>query len=164
MKRLKPVLQVVSDSLAFLGGGPKNASLVERISELARGVKQLAKSLGVVVLLLAQTSRHAGDGSEEVSITDARDSGAVEDSADFLIGCWRPELRTGISAEAFMDVEGEFWLRILKARRGLQDKFHVRFEGETLRILESEPVRTKSGLAPRVRLRPERGSVGASRK
>lgn len=138
LKKLKPVQLVVIDYLAYLGGGPKNAGIVERTSELARSVKQLAKNLNVVVLLVAQTSRKAGDGSEEVTITDARDSGAIEDSADFLIGCWRPELKAGISTKDFMDVQGDLWFRILKARRGLQDRFCVRFEGETLRVLEPE--------------------------
>ena len=136
LKRVKPVRLVVIDYLGYLGGGAKNAGLVDRISELARGVKQLAKGLHCVVLLIAQTSRRAKDGSEEVTLTDARDSGAIEDSADFLIGCWRPELKAGLSPEAFMDVEGKLWFRILKARRGMQARFQARFEGETLRVLE----------------------------
>ena len=133
LQQIKPVHLVVIDYLGYLGGGSKNAGLVERTSELARGVKQLAKNLGAIVLLIAQTSRKAGDGSEEVTVTDARDSGAIEDSADFLIGCWRPELKAGISTDDFADVHGQLWFRILKARRGLQDRFCVRFEGETLR-------------------------------
>jgi replicative DNA helicase len=115
--------------------------LVERTSEIARGVKQLAKNLGAVVLLIAQTSRHAGDGSEEVTVTDARDSGAIEDSADFLIGCWRPELKTGLTPEGFREVKGQLWFRILKARRGMQARFCAKFDGPTLRVLESAPER-----------------------
>ena len=138
LQQIKPVHLVVIDYLGYLSGGSKNAGLVERTSELARGVKQLAKNLGAIVLLIAQTSRKAGDGSEEVTVTDARDSGAIEDSADFLIGCWRPELKAGISTDDFADVHGQLWFRILKARRGLQDRFCVRFEGETLRVLEPE--------------------------
>ena len=136
LKRVKPVRLVVIDYLGYLGGGSRDASLVERTSELARGVKRLAKDLGAVVFLIAQTSRHGGDGSNEVTVTDARDSGAIEDSADFLIGCWRPELAAGLSAEGFMEVEGQLRFRILKARRGMQARFQARFEGETLRVLE----------------------------
>jgi replicative DNA helicase len=136
LKRVKPVRLVVIDYLGYLGGGSRNASLVERTSELARGVKRLAKDLGAVVFLIAQTSRHAGDGSEEVTVTDGRDSGAIEDSADFLIGCWRPELAAGLKAEDFMEIEGQLRFRILKARRGMQARFEARFEGETLRVLE----------------------------
>ena len=136
LKRVKPVRLVVIDYLGYLGGGSRDALLVERTSEIARGVKRLAKDLGAVVFLIAQTSRHGGDGSNEVTVTDARDSGAIEDSADFLIGCWRPELAAGLSAEGFMEVEGQLRFRILKARRGMQARFQARFEGETLRVLE----------------------------
>lgn len=136
LKRVKPVRLVVIDYLGYLGGGSRDASLVERTSEFARGVKRLAKDLGAVVFLIAQTSRHAGDGSEEVTVTDGRDSGAIEDSADFLLGCWRPELKAGLSPEAFMKVKGQLGFRILKARRGMQARFQARFEGRTLRVLE----------------------------
>ena len=157
LKQIKPVTLIVLDYLAYIGGGPKNAGVVDRTSELARGVKQLAKNLGAVVLLVAQTSRKAGDGSEEVTVTDARDSGAIEDSADFLLGCWRPELKTGISTEDFMDVHGDLWFRILKARRGLQDRFCVRFEGETLRVLEPEGGRGERAVR---REQPKSGARG----
>lgn len=138
LRRIKPVRLVVIDYLGYLGGGPKDALVVERTSEIARGVKRLAKDLGAVVLLVAQTSRHAGDGSEEVTVTGARDSGAIEDSADFLIGCWRPELKAGLSPEDFMNVEGQLWFRILKARRAMQARFQARFDGPTLRVLVPE--------------------------
>jgi replicative DNA helicase len=137
LKRIRPVRLVGIDYLGFLGGGAKNATLVERVSDLARGVKELAKNLQAVVFLVAQTSRRAGDGSEEVSILDARDSGAIDESADFLLGAWRPELQTGISPENYVDVRGDLWFRLLKARRGLQDKFRVHFEGETLRVSQT---------------------------
>lgn len=82
LKRLKPVRLVVIDYLGYLGGGPRNAELVERTSELARGMKRLAKDLGAVILLIAQTSRSAGDGSEEVTVTDTREfTGTVGERA-----------------------------------------------------------------------------------
>lgn len=136
LKRIKPVKFVVLDYLGFIEGEERD--IVERMSEIARGVKLLAKSLKCVILLLSQTSRKGGDGSEEPSICDGRDTGATEDSADFELGCWRPELQKGIPPEKFMEVEGQLWFRILKARRGVQDKFCVRFERETLRILPDE--------------------------
>ncbi len=142
LKRLKPVRLVVIDYLGYLGGGPKNVGIVERTSELARGVKELAKSLNCVVLLIAQTSRKAGDGSEEVTVTDARDSGAIEDSADFLIGCWRPEMRSNVQASQVAEwrkVRGELWFRILKARRGVTSKFYAGFDGATMRVLPEKP-------------------------
>ncbi len=126
--RLKPVRLVVIDYLGYLDTVQKKLSIVERVSELARGAKQLAKELNAVVLLLAQTSRTAGDGSEEVTVLDARDSGAIEDSADFLLGAWRPEMKGKIKPEEYAELRGRLWIRILKARRGLLDKFLLRFD------------------------------------
>ena len=136
MNRIKPVRLVVIDYLGYINGGTKNEGRTERISRIAREVKELAKRLRCVVLLISQTSRSAGGGSEEVSLTDARDSGVIEDTADFLVGCWRPELRKGISFEEFAETQGLLWFRILKARRGMQDKFAVFFEGATISVLD----------------------------
>ena len=65
---------------------------------------------------------------------DARDSGAIEDSADFLLGCWRPELKKGITPEEYGRHRGEFYFSILKNRRGPRDRFSVHFDTRTLRI------------------------------
>jgi len=145
LKRIKPVRLVVIDYLGYIGGGKSNAELTEKVSEIARGVKNVAKNLRAVVLLIAQTSRKAGDGSEEVTLTDARDSGAIEDTADFLLGAWRPALRAGITSEEYKKVRGEMWIRLLKARRGIQDKFRVNFEGKTMRV--STPQLIAAGVA-----------------
>jgi hypothetical protein len=37
-----------------------------------------------------------------------------------------------------MDVEGQLWFRILKARRGMQARFCAEFDGPTLRVSEPE--------------------------
>ena len=133
-KRIRPVGFVVIDYLGLLDRGDRRASLTERVSVLAREIKQAAKELETVILLIAQTSRSAGDGSEEVTVLDARDSGAIEDSADFLLGCWRPELKKGIRPEEYGRHRGEFHFAILKNRRGPRDRFSVHFDTRTLRI------------------------------
>ena len=133
-KRIRPVGFVVIDYLGLLDRGDRRANLTERVSVLAREIKQAAKELETVILLIAQTSRSAGDGSEEVTVLDARDSGAIEDSADFLLGCWRPELKKGITPEEYGRHRGEFYFLILKNRRGPRDRFSVHFDTRTLRI------------------------------
>jgi replicative DNA helicase len=133
-KLVKPVRFVAIDYLSLLDQGSAKQHLTERISVLARQIKQLAKELSVVVLLIAQTSRSAGDGSEEVGVLDARDSGAIEDSADYLVGCWRPELKKGITTERFCEVHGEMHFSLLKNRRGPRDQWTMNFDAKTLRV------------------------------
>ena len=133
-KLVSPVRFIVIDYLGLLDHSDQRASLTERVSVLAREVKQTAKQLEAIVLLVAQTSRSAGDGSEEVTVVDARDSGAIEDSADFLLGCWRPELKKAITPEEYAQYHGDLCFSILKNRRGPRDRFTVFFDAKTLRI------------------------------
>jgi len=71
-----------------------------------------------------------------VSLTDARDSGAIEDSADFLLGAWRPELRPSLPIDELAEVEGFVYFRLLKARRGARRAWRMRFDGKTMRARE----------------------------
>ena len=142
-KLVVPVGFIVIDYLGLLDRGNQRASLTERVSVLAREVKQMAKQLEAVVLLVAQTSRSAGDGSAEVTVLDARDSGAIEDSADFLLGCWRPELKKAITPEEYAQYHGDLCVSILKNRRGPRDRFSVRFDTRTLRIDSKEARRAE---------------------
>ena len=142
-KIVRPVRFLVIDYLGLLDRGGRHANLTERVSVLAREIKLVAKERESVVLLIAQTSRSAGDGSEEVTILDARDSGAIEDSADFLLGCWRPELKKGITPEEYARHRGELYFSILKNRRGPRDRFSVCFDTRTLRIDSKEARRAE---------------------
>ena len=128
-----PVRLVVIDYLGMLDRGGRG-STTERVSQLAREVKQFAKLVNAAVFLICQTSRAAGDGSQEVTITDARDSGAVEDSADFLVGAWRPDLRPDYEGPD----EGTIRFAVLKAREGARVKWSQTFDGPTLRLGEVE--------------------------
>jgi KaiC/GvpD/RAD55 family RecA-like ATPase len=60
----------------------------EKVSRIAKGAKEFAKENHVRVILLAQTSRAGGDGFEPVRLNHLRDSGAIEESADYLLGMW----------------------------------------------------------------------------
>lgn len=79
----------------------------ERTSSIARGLKQLAKETGTVVVCVCQTSRAGGTGNERVTLAMARDSGVTEEGCDVMIGMHRPP-----------DTEGIILAYVLKARRG----------------------------------------------
>ena len=61
----------------------------ERISYVARKLKRLAKETGAAVLMISQVSRDGGDGTEPISMEMGRDSGAIEEGGDHIIGMWR---------------------------------------------------------------------------
>lgn len=60
----------------------------EKVSRIAKAVKGLAKRNHIRVILLCQASRDAGDGTEELKLHHLRDSGAIEESADIVLGLW----------------------------------------------------------------------------
>ncbi len=101
------------DYLGRMDGG--YGSPYEVTSRLAKAVKSIAKEFNVAVIVLHQVSREGGEGDQEVTLHMARDSGVVEEAADFVIGLWRPEMR-----KAAVDGRAEEPVRaaLLKCRRG----------------------------------------------
>jgi KaiC/GvpD/RAD55 family RecA-like ATPase len=61
----------------------------EGISEIARELKNMAKDLNTRIILCVQLSRKAGDGTMEPQMDHLRDSGALEEAADYVLGMWR---------------------------------------------------------------------------
>ncbi len=117
------------DYLGRMNGGP--GTPYEQVSRLAKQVKSLAKKLKIAVLVLHQVSREGGDGSQEISLDMGRDSGQVEESADFVIGLWRPEMKQAIQERRAVE---PIKAALLKCRKGpltqttfLFDKAHMRF-------------------------------------
>lgn len=61
----------------------------QELEEISRGIKALAKQLQIPVLLLSQLSREVEKrGSGEPTLADLRDSGAIEQDADAVLGLW----------------------------------------------------------------------------
>jgi replicative DNA helicase len=122
----KRIPLVLIDYLGLLRGPGPNS--YERISNVSRELKNTAKRLSCSVLVLIQTSRQGGTGGDRVTLTMARDSGAIEEAVDFLLGVWRPELseRGG--------PEGELIMSVLKNRHGPTGESSFYFDKNTLKI------------------------------
>jgi replicative DNA helicase len=86
----------------------------ERVSAAIHTLKQFAKDYRIPAIIPQQVSRAAKDG-EEVSVDAARDGGTVEETADFVIGMWRPEDAQGRGGG---ERDGSVDFRILKSRHG----------------------------------------------
>lgn len=82
---------LVVDYLQLCAGQAKgkNVNRNSELEEITRGLKALAKQLRIPVLLLSQLSREVEKrGVPEPTLADLRDSGAIEQDADAVLGLW----------------------------------------------------------------------------
>lgn len=94
LHRKKPIGLIVIDYLQLMSGDSKNrqASRVEVISDITRGLKKMAKELGVPVIALSQLSRAVEQRDNKRPIlSDLRESGSIEMDADIVLFPYRAE-------------------------------------------------------------------------
>ena len=84
---------VVIDYMQLMSSGKKVESRQLEVSEFSRQIKLLAKELDIPVLLLSQLNR-ASDGTidHRPTLSNLRESGAIEQDADMVMLLCRPAL------------------------------------------------------------------------
>ena len=94
----------------------RDANRVQEVSDISRGLKALAKELSVPVIALSQLSRQPEmRESKEPRLSDLRESGELEQSADLVLMLWREKERGADD----QDTEGEVInLKLAKHRNG----------------------------------------------
>lgn len=135
----RPDLLII-DFLELIGGAAA-LSTVDKIDMLTRRVKDLARDRDLVVLLLHQVGRGAGEtGAVPLDITSSRYGGEV--SADYVLSAFRPCLRAGITQDEFLRERSWYYLQFLKSRGGSElhpEGLLHRFDPDTMRITEWTP-------------------------
>lgn len=136
--RLVPGLKVlIIDYIQLCTGSGDTRN--DEIEEISRGLKRLAKTMGVCVIVLSQLNRAVEKRADKrPNLADLRDSGAIEQDADIVIFLWR---------DADFEVNGILVIGcgIDKNRQGKITEFALGFNGAQQRWLEAD--RELSGAA-----------------
>jgi replicative DNA helicase len=124
---------VVIDYLQLMKGRDGVNSREQEISEISRGLKQLAKELMVPVVALSQLNRAVETRTtkdKRPQLSDLRESGAIEQDADNIIFIYRDEY---YNAET-TNQKGIAELIVAKQRNGPTGKVLTRFTASCTRF------------------------------
>lgn len=118
----KGVGLIIVDYLQLMDADNKKSSREQQISEISRTLKLIAKELNVCVISLSQMSRDIEKRADKrPQLSDLRESGAIEQDADMVIFCYRPDMM-GIPeieiGELVLPSTNLFFLDIKKFRNG----------------------------------------------
>lgn len=91
-QRENKISMVFIDYLQLMKSSVKNGTRENEVGEISRGIKALAKEMNVPIMALSQLSRAVETRSDKRPIlSDLRDSGSIEQDADNVLFCYRPE-------------------------------------------------------------------------
>ncbi len=116
---------------------PRHVGRQEQVAMMTRGLKNLAKSLGIPVLLLCQLNREVEKREgKRPQLSDLRESGAIEQDANMVLFLHRPEFYDK------NDRPGEADLIIAKNRGGPTGTIKLAFRKSTTTFSSwNEPLR-----------------------
>jgi len=159
MKRQKNIGVVVVDYLQLLQGTGRNGAenRVQEISEISRGLKQLAKEIDVPVIALSQLSRQVEQREDKrPQLSDLRESGSIEQDADIVLFIYRedyylkavePDMPTPNETEKLAKYDewnakyaaaaGKAEVIVAKQRHGSTGIVRVRFDGRTTKFSDA---------------------------
>ena len=135
--RKKGLGLIVIDYIGLIDGVGENKT--QEVASITKAMKRLANELGIPIIALSQLSRKVEERSDRRPImSDLRESGAVEQDGDIIIGCYRDHYYTNNPRTA-----GYGEAIVMKNRDGetgtaylLFDGPHSRFRNATAEAIE----------------------------
>ena len=128
----RPLGLITVDYLQLMDFGSGNSSKADKVGEVSKGLKWLAKSTGVPVIALSQLNRKCEERADKrPMISDLRDSGAIEQDADKILFLYRDEYYNPTTTADPGVVE----LTTAKARNGKTGISRLGWQGEYTRLI-----------------------------
>lgn len=149
----KGVKMIIIDYLQLMRSGLSISNREQEIAEISRGLKGLAKELSIPIIALSQLSRgvESRAGDKKPMLQDLRESGQIEQDADMVMFCYRPEYY-GITeyqiGNTDFDTKGLFLLLVSKHRNGELGEIPLRFIHEQTLVTNRDEYKYKSSIAP----------------
>ena len=128
LKRLHGLDVLIVDYIGLMSGLDPKANRNTQLEEVSRGLKGLAKELGICVLCLAQLNRKTEERPDQMPMmSDLRDSGAIEQDADVIVFIKRP-----IMANPELGPEWNYYakLSVAKNRQGRCGYLNLNYIGD----------------------------------
>jgi len=139
------VEMIIIDYLQLMQTGYRSNTREAEISEISRTIKSMAKELKIPIIAISQLSRNVENREDKrPQLSDLRESGQIEQDADMVIFCYRPEY---YNADAY-EIDGvelpakELFIAIIaKHRSGSLGEVALRFIGAQTKVtnLDVEP-------------------------
>ncbi len=113
----------------YRNGSGSYESRQAEIEVMTRRAKQLAKRLGITVILLQQLNRDADRGGEDKAptMTHLRGSGSFEQDADIVMLLHQGQKKNPVTKQHERD--GTLWIYVAKQRNGPTGNVELYFEG-----------------------------------
>lgn len=149
LKRRHGLRVLVVDYIGLMEGTDRKANRATQLGEVSRGLKSLAKELGITILLLAQLNREVEKRPNMRPIlADLRECGDIEQDADVILFVHRP-----FHVKPDLGIEWKYFAELIlaKNRDGACGTFEAMYLGETVRFVDwdgerpTSLVRTKGG-------------------
>lgn len=131
---------IVVDYLGYFARGQQGNGQYEKTTNAVMELKAIAKETDAALMVPAQVSRIAKEG-QPIDSDSMRDSGAIEETADYLVTLWRPDdaLEPGDQVER----TGDLACALVKNRRGPKgQKYKLRYAAGSLAIVDPSDARS----------------------
>lgn len=117
---------IVIDYLQLIEGAGNDENRVQEVGQISRALKAIARELEVPVVALSQLSRQIETRGTEPTLSDLRDSGALEADADLVMFLWQKDQQDR--------KDGVVRLKLAKHRNGPTADIDLHFEAELTRF------------------------------